>query len=166
MWHNPAHMKAGHAAAAKSGKTPKHLIPHLKGLSMNSSTNAGRHSAGASIGGVRIKARSGQSAPAGNKPTTGAATQMKASTAGGLAGSMQNAAAQIKQSPQPFQNPRGAIRGVGAGPTPHVGTGVGKNTASLPISKAPMHPPTGPTGGYKPKKNYGPVGKPSFYGSR
>jgi hypothetical protein len=75
-------MTAGHAAAAKSKKTPAHLIPHLKGLSMKTVQG---------------------------KPITAAKTQMKPSTAGGVAGSMQNAAAQIKQSPMPFQNPQGSV---------------------------------------------------------
>jgi len=46
------------------------------------------------------------------KPITGAHPQVRPSTAGGAAGSMQNAAAQIRQSPQPFQNPQGVIRDV------------------------------------------------------
>jgi len=139
MWHNLAHMQAGHAAAAKSRKTPKHLIPHLKGLAMK-----------------KVQ----------GKPITGAATQMKPNTVGGVAGSMQNAAGQIKQSPQPFQNPQGSV-GLGApkGKTPQVGTGVGKNNASLPTGKAPFSPPLGL--GQKTRKAHGAHRMHSnFYGTR
>lgn len=137
MWHNTSHMLMGQSAAAKSKKTPAHLIPHLQKASM------------------KLK---------GNSPTTGAATQMKPSTAGGQAGSTQNAAAQIKQSPQPFQNPKGALYGVKAGPTPNTGTGATKNLGGTATSKPGKSMPTGPTGGYKPKKNFGPSGLSKFYG--
>jgi len=81
------------------------------------------------------------------KPITGAHPQMRPSTAGGAAGSMQNAAAQIRQAPQPFQNPQGAIRGVAshqgfkqaqvhARPSAR-GIKPGANTANAP-SSAPM----------------------------
>jgi len=142
MWHNPAHMTAGHAAAAKSRKTPKHLRPHLKGLSMNSSTK-------------------------GNSPKTAAKPEMGSSVITGRAGSLQQARSQINASPMPFQNPQGSVKlGAPAGPTDSTGNGKTPNAGGNPTSKPGKHPPTGPTGGYKPKKNYGPVGKPSFYGSR
>lgn len=138
MWHNPAHMQAGHAAAAKSGKTPKHLIPHLKGLAMKTFKG---------------------------KPITGAATQMKPSTAGGQAGSIANAQAQIRQSPVPFQNPQGPLASVGKGPTPSSGTGASKNLASLPTSKAPFSPPLGL--GQRKRKAHGAHRTHSnFYGTR
>ena len=110
MWHNPAHMQAGHAAASKSRKTPKHLIPHLKGLAMK-----------------KVQ----------GKPITGAKTQMQATPITGRAGGLQQAASQIKASPMPFQNPQGSV-GLGApkGPTPHLGTGATKNASGLPTKKA------------------------------
>jgi len=139
MWHNPAHMQAGHAAAAKSGKTPKHLIPHLKGLAMK-----------------KVQ----------GKPITGAATQMKPNTVGGVAGSMQNAAGQIKQAPQPFQNPQGSV-GLGAPKGPMLGVGNGKsaNPGGNPTSKAPFHPPMG--AGQHKRKAHGALRTHSnFYGTR
>jgi hypothetical protein len=103
----------------------------------------------------------------GNKVKTGAAKQMTPGAITGEAGSLQQAASQIKASPMPFQNPRGpAMQAAPAGPKLGVGNGQSANRNSMPTSKPGKHPPTGPTGGYKPKKNFGPVGKPSFYGSR
>jgi hypothetical protein len=80
-------------------------------------------------------------------PITGAQKQMTPNTAGGAVGSMQNAEAQIKQAPQPFANPAGAIRGVEShqgfkqqqvhGRPSARGTRPGANTANAPNS-APM----------------------------
>ena len=99
----------------------------------------------------------------GYNPKTGAQSQMRTSTAGGPAGSMQNAAAQIRQAPQPFQNPQGAIRGV---PTitaaqrtqphgsPAKGTTPRHHTAAAPRS-APMSDAAIRSGaGYKKPVNY------------
>ena len=110
MWHNPAHMTAGHAAAAKSSKTPKHLIPHLKGLSMKTVQG---------------------------KPITGTNTQMKPRAIAGEAGSQQQAQSQIKASPMPFQNPK-AVANLPApkGPVPGVSPTNSKHANSVSGKKA------------------------------
>jgi hypothetical protein len=83
------------------------------------------------------------------EPITGARPQMRPSTAGGPAGSIENAEAQIRQAPQPFQTPQGAIRGVGSnqqfarqqvhGRPSARGTRPGANTANSPRSDPPSH---------------------------
>jgi hypothetical protein len=169
------HRIRGIQAAIHSPKTPGHLKPHLrnhlKELTMQGrNPSVGTHFHGAKTGGVGMPKR-GQSAPAGNSPTTGAATQMRPSTAGGLAGSMQNAAAQIKQSPMPFQNPnQGATMNTPQvhGPaTMGIGNGATKNTASIvgksmPHKKGSIHPSPGNP---FPKKRFHPSGNKNFYGA-
>lgn len=99
----------------------------------------------------------------GFNPQTGAQSQMRTSTVGGPAGSMQNAAAQIRQAPQPFQNPQGAIRGVESHQgfrrkqvqgSPAPGTTPRHHTAAAPRS-APMSNAAVRSGaGYKKPVNY------------
>ena len=80
------------------------------------------------------------------KPITGAHPHVTPSTADGPAGSVANAEAQIRQSPVPFQNPQGVIRGVQTVTalqrtqphgTPAKGTTPRHHTAAAPRS-APM----------------------------
>jgi hypothetical protein len=108
---------------------------------------------------------------AGNSPTTAAATQMRPSTAGGLDGSTQNAEFQIRQSPQPFQNPmNNMVSGVGSNqafkrmqvqgsPAPGVRPRI--NTAAAPRSDPPNHAQmmqwSGYPPDYAPKQGYSPV---------
>jgi hypothetical protein len=87
MWHHPDHMFGGMAKAAKSSKTPKHLIPHLE-----------RHSM------LKVK----------GKPITGAKPQntpkavMKTNTTRTSA----LAESQVKAPPEPFRNPKGVTKSV------------------------------------------------------
>lgn len=151
MWHHPSHMLMGKAAAAKSSKTPKHLIPHLQSQVTNMKKGK----------------------LAGNAPTTAQPSMKKALNIGGGSGmadsSTGEAEQQIAAPPMPFQNPRGAAQlpaPANQRATMNVGPGKGANMAGIKGSKAPTHPPTGPTGGYKPKKNFGPSGLSKFYGAR
>lgn len=177
MWHHPDHMIAGKAAAAKSHKTPAHLKPHLQSQVNNMKKGTGYlkglHAKGSPTGGVALKARGGQSAPIGNSPTT-AQPKFKppAKIGGGTAmddGSTGQAEQQIAAAPLPFQNPKAAANlpaPANQRATMNVGTGKGANMSGVKGSKAPVHPPTAPTGGYKPKKNHPPSGMSRFYGTK
>src|SRR5581483_9631635 len=145
---------------AKSAAPKGATVPKFFGNSMAS----GSHSHGAKLGGVGMP-KAGGSAPAGNSPKTGAKPQY----AKGVGKSGEGSAAlesQVKASPAPFANPKNAANlPAPKGPNKGLGSGKSPNANSVSGSKPPKHPPTGPTGGYKPKKNYGPVGNPRFHGA-